>query len=204
MPLSQYISPKQQRAIETERKFLDALAQLLLEQSFQVTTVAQIAARAGLGQSAFMARFSSKRTALALLFKRYCDDVYLTLEELSRSLGDFPSLPALLSAMSSSFESVLRHHHGANHAMHEIFLIEKQVDDQTKGIFLATCQFLGTACVHFKHQPTSTEQIASAVQLLVTIDYNYVLGAMPALPQQADLRHRLVAQAMLAALEAQN
>ena len=40
-----------------------------------------------------------------------------------------------------------------------------------------------------------------ATQLLVTIDYNYLLRAMPALPEDHSTRHNLVAELLEVALK---
>jgi hypothetical protein len=41
----------------------------------------------------------------------------------------------------------------------------------------------------------------AAAQLLITINYNYVLKAMPALPSEADKRHQLNGKIVAMALE---
>ena len=204
MAIQEYRAPRQKRALESEGKFLDALADLLREHSINETSVADIANRANLGQSAFMARFGSKRGALACLFKRYCDDVYAALAELESALVRETDLEALICRMSQVFESLLLEHYGVNHAMHEQFLQEKQIDDQTKGIFSATCAFLGASVSKFADATPSSENVYAAVQLLVTLNYNYVLGAMPAFPQEAELRHSLITKLILAALQLGN
>lgn len=66
------ILPKQARSTTTEKKFLEAFARLLETQSFNKTTVDQIALAAGLHRSAFLKRFGSKKGALIALWEEYC------------------------------------------------------------------------------------------------------------------------------------
>ena len=189
-----YNEPKQWRSQQTERVFLDALDECLKNGSFQTITIADIADQAGLTQSAFLARFGSKDVALKRVFDRFCDDVY---ESLDRSFtaaavasGDIRSC---LRELSVTYERLVKKHWGANYAMHELFLKEGMIDDQTKEIFKATTVMLERLLERLGHAKVSTAAIFATTQLLVTINYNAVLGAMPGLPKDDDCFQTLIA-----------
>lgn len=56
-----YSPPRQSRAVQTEQRFLQAFEELLLEKSFNRTTIQEIAERASLDKGAFLKRFGTKK-----------------------------------------------------------------------------------------------------------------------------------------------
>ena len=197
-----YKPPLQPRAKLTEKKFLVALNDLLTEKSFAATSIQDIAARAGLDKSAFLKRFGTKKRALLLLFEGYCEIVYDTLSQLKAELDSHASAQSICEAMSSRYEMLLIDNFSANRAMNELYLDELQVDERTKAIFLATVELMQYVQQHFRSELENGTKAGAfaATQLLLTINYNYVLKAMPALPAEPQVRHRLVAKLLVEAL----
>lgn len=66
--------PKQARALETERKLLDALMRLLANKSFAELTVAELAREAGVTTGAIYRRFENKEDVLRAAVSRYVLD----------------------------------------------------------------------------------------------------------------------------------
>lgn len=197
-----YRPPRQSRAIETERKFLQALDELLTEKSFSSTSIQEIAVRAGLDKGAFLKRFGTKKKALELLFEQYCGYVFSTLAELKGQLETYNSAQDVCHAMSARLETLLSQNFSANRAMNELYLEELKVDDLTKGIFLATVDLMQAVQRRFQSELSGGGKAGAfaATQLLVTINYNYVLKAMPALPADPEVRHVMVARLLVEAL----
>lgn len=199
--MSEYRQPKQSRAVSSEDAFLDTLASLLTEHSFYQLTVAMITQHAGLSHGAFMGRFGSKRSAVSRLFARFCDDVDISLEQLVLSLNGDEKLISVFSKASSVYEQLVRRHLGVNRAMQELFLSEKEIDEQTKAIFKKTvATFLDVYDALAIERP-DLPAMYSAVQVMVTYNYNYVIGAMPASPADPKTRHTQIAQSMLGYLK---
>ena len=195
-----YSKPKQSRSYQTEQRFLDVLADLLAQKSYHDTTVADIAEASGMTRGAFMTRFGSKRGALTCLFERFCSEVETTLAAVSTEPAASMDTQTLCVWLSSTYEALVKAHWGANHAMHEIFLLEGEIDDHTKAIFKATTVSLSNALVARGVCHIETGRVFAAVQLMVTINYNYALGAMPGLPRDDSMRQQLIASSMMQAL----
>jgi AcrR family transcriptional regulator len=193
-----YKTPKQSRAKTTETNMLDALSRLLRERSLHDVTVHQICEASGASNGAFMTRFGSKRAALGKLFQRFCDDVLQTLSAVSsENLSNHEQLQQFLEQLSTAYEALVCEHWGANRAMHEVFLKEGIIDDQTKNIFRETVTHLHPIICNVLGANWTTAHTFSSVQLLVTINYNFALGAMPGLPADAPRRHRMISGLLL-------
>lgn len=191
---------KQARSLTTEQKFLFAFNELLSNQSFAATSIQQIADAAGLQKAAFVKRFGTKRKALLGIFENYCDEIikFIDKEKIiikNTKNGD-------ISVISSNFEIILRAHLGANRAMHELFLEDYETDRRTKLIFLnATELMLLIQEQIFGKENLNTKKVFTATQLLVTLNYHYCIGGMPAFPQDPADRHALISRLILTALE---
>lgn len=198
----QYLKPLQKRALETEEKFLSALDQCLALKSFSETTVDEIAKVAGLHRSAFMKRFGSKKGALLVLHSRYCERTNVEILRFLEGKSSWSSALLVCKQSSVTLERLQRESFACNRAMHEVFMESLKTDEQTKGIFLATVKIMRKVQQHFFPENSQSETGAlAATQLLVTINYNYVLKAMPGLPRDADQRHSLIAACMVLALK---
>lgn len=196
-----YKKPTQPRAIETQQRFLNALEECLREKSFEATSIVEIAQRAGLHRSAFLNRFGDKQQALIVLFERYCDLVFDVVETLRSNLETYKTLDALCYEMSSQLERIQMAHFGANRAMQEYFYQKLETHDLVKSIFLETVGLMKSAQHKFLDESTITDQGAfAATQLLVTINFHYVMRGMPGLPKTGEERHALISKCMCAAL----
>ena len=198
----QYSKPVQRRAIDTERRFLDAMRLVLKTTSFKNTSVALIAEKAGLTKTAFLKRFKSKENALFALFGEYCDEASKTIREILTDLHSFESVDEVLLSMSTRLEEIQLAHFSVNRAMHEIYMENLQTHPLTVQIFKETVAMMVDVQQKFFADHSCSKMGAySAAQLLVTINYNYVLKAMPALPSEGNLRHKLITDILSSALK---
>jgi AcrR family transcriptional regulator len=196
-----YAQPQQQRARATEQKFLIALDQCLAFKSFHETTVDDIAEAAGLHRGAFMKRFGSKKEALLVLFSRYCERAHQEIRRIRESQSTWESALLVCKETSVSLEKIQKESFACNRAMHEVFMESLKTDEQTKDIFLATVRLLREVQLRFFPENAESDSgTLAATQLLVSINYNYVLKAMPGLPRDDDQRHTLIAECMVSAL----
>lgn len=196
-----YKAPKQQRAIASEREFLAALDGLLQSQSFEATTIEQVAEAAGLTRSAFLRRFGSKEQALFRLFTIYADAASDLMHQCVCDLEHHDSLHRLLTEMCASFDALLRTHFSANRGMNEYFKKDLESHDMTKKIF-SECVVMMKKIQSKFAPPTASELGAyAAAQLLVSLNFHYVMRAMPALPLDDYQRHTLNAELIALALK---
>lgn len=195
-------SPQQARAVVTENKFLDAFSRLLETQSFQKTTVDQIALSAGLHRGAFLKRFGSKKGALLALWERYCQLALDESRRLSAMIDSAHSAVWVCEEMSQTVERIQTQYFSSNRAMHELFLESLKTDVQTREIFMSAVEIMRGVQKRFLPAGTYSDTGAfAASQLCTSINYNYVLKAMPALPRNPQNRHRLIAESMCLALK---
>lgn len=199
--MSTYNAPKQPRAKESESKFLNALDQILRHQSFNKTSIQEIADQAGLHKGAFLKRFGTKRAALIELFERYCVKASQAIALGHKRMAQHILLHDLCFELSHTLESLQRKHFSANRAMHEFFMEELEVAPQTKRIFRELVGLMQAIQQHYLADQHCTAAGAyAAAQLMVTLNYNYVLQAMPGLPQDETHRHQLIAQLIIRSL----
>lgn len=197
-----YSTPKQSRAVQAERQLLDALATTLVSQSYTSLSIESVAERACVSKSTFLKRFGSKKYALLRLFEQYCYDAMQTMDNLSSTISSKESAVSAVLEFSESLEQLQTKHFASNRAMHELFLENLEVDERTQKIFLKLVNLMREVQAHHLDRHLCTDTGAfSAAQLLVTINYNFVLQAMPALPRDHDLRHRMISKIVVAALE---
>lgn len=193
--------PKQTRSKLTERKFLQAFDELLRLHGFAGTTIDDVATLAGQTRSAFLKRFGSKLGALEVLFEKYCDAASATMRDVVDELGDAAKLQPILVSTSQRYEALLHTHIASNRAMHEHFMKDLEVHDLTKAIFRQSVEMMTHIQRKFLEPGTYTHKGAwAAAQVLVTIDYNYVLEAMPGFPADYSERHHLIADLLQTAL----
>ena len=191
----------QARSKRTERRFLKAFDELLRLKGFSGTTVDSVAQLSGQTRSAFLKRFGSKQGALEALFAKYCEAASATMRDVVLELENAPSLHPTLVSTSQRYEALLQTHKASNRAMHEHFLKDLEVHELTKGIFRECVEMMKHIQKKFLDEDTYTDKGAwAAAQTLVTINYNYVLEAMPAFPVDYSERHHLTADLLEAAL----
>ena len=189
-----YKKPKQARSIATEERLLSSLSELLHSNSFNKLSIDQIAKNANLERGAFLKRFGSKKQALLILWQRFCDECIEASQDFVRNLPDNPaSFQDACIEMSTTLENLQLKHFPANRAINEHFMEELQVAEPTKITFMQSVEMM--RFVQKKYlQETSTSDIGAfaAAQILQTINYNYAIKAMPALPQNPKIRHHLI------------
>lgn len=199
--MSTYTAPKQHRARESESKFLDALDDILKHKSFGSTTIQEIANHAGLHKGAFLKRFGTKRGALIELFERYCLEASKAMLTGHQRMAQHTELQALCVELSQTLEALQRTHFSANRAMHEFFMEELEAAPQTKQIFKELVDLMQATQEHYLADQHCTATGAyAAAQLMVTLNYNYVLQAMPGLPRDDQIRHQLIANLIIRSL----
>lgn len=198
-----YSKPIQARAIATEERFLDALNSLLREKSLGQLSVDEIAEHAHQTRGAFLKRFGSKKQALFILWSRYCQRASEDIANITLSLPQYVCAIDACASMSRQLEYIQTLHFSANRAMHEYFQENLKVDLQTKKIFKECVDMMRNTQKHFlKKTDSATDTGAfAAAQLLVTINYNHVLKAMPGLPADPEIRHKMIGQIVASALE---
>ena len=201
MRMKAYRAPQQARALESESRFLNAFDDLLKIRSYQHTTVQDIAQKAGLHKGAFLKRFGTKRAALIELFERYCVQASEAMRHAHAQVGQHVQLHDLCFELSQTLERLQREHFSANRAMHEFFMEELKVAPQTKRIFKELVDLMLTVQAHYGNDQNCTPSGAyAAAQLMVTLNYNHVLQAMPAFPEAPNQRHGLIAKLVICAL----
>jgi AcrR family transcriptional regulator len=189
----------QERSKQSEERCISALHALLATQSFSATTVRQIAERACLSPPAVIKRFTTKTNILLALFEQYCLKVYGVLHTLESAT--FTDLAELCETLSKEYVALLLADLPANKGMNELYMVDLKVHPLTAGIFRETCRVLeGLAKKTEPDANITTEGTFAASQVLVTTNFNYHLGAMPAFPADDEKRHKLIAQMMVAAL----
>jgi AcrR family transcriptional regulator len=193
---------KQARSLDTERKFLISLNELLANQSFTSTSIQQIADHAGLQKAAFIKRFGTKRDALLALFDVYCDAINLLIDDMKQFHEEEIDTEDLLFDLSKRFSNILKVHIASNRAMHELFLDDFQTNERTKAIFKNATDLLSAIFKFSTINMDSTyyHKIYQTTQLLVTLNYQYGIGAMPAFPNDPNERHRLIARLLITAM----
>ena len=197
-----YSPPQQTRAQATETRFLDAVEALLVTKSITRLTIDEIADHAQLSRGAFLKRFGSKKQALVLLFRRHCDDCNDVMANIVKGLdSEGQSVLDVCTHASESFERLLIKHFSANRAMYELYLEELEVHEWTKEIFLnAVSMMREIQKKHFSGSASSDVGAFAAAQLMVTINYNFVMKAMPGMPLDRQVRQQLIGKIMADAL----
>lgn len=193
--------PKQCRAILSESAYLDAFERLIAERGYTRTSVEAIASEVGLTKAAFLSRFGSKKVALLLLFDRYCAKASAMMQALRPGIPEMASADAAIREFSVTLEQIQLAYFASNRAMQELFLEELTVDDRTRKIFLELVDLMRLVQQHHMQGVPCTDTGAfAAAQIVVSINYNYVLRAMPALPRDHETRHRMTARMAVEAL----
>ena len=83
----------------------------------------------------------------------------------------------------------------ANRAMFQYFEEELQANPITKMVFMECVDLMVRIRKKFLHIDSERDTCDfSAAQLLITLNYNYVLRAMPGFPADHTQRHKLIGQ----------
>jgi len=197
-----YKKPKQSRSQATEERFLTSFAFLLQDHSFHKVSIDDIARHAGLERGAFLKRFGSKKQALLLLWQRYCDKCAAEIDQFILNLPQSKAtLDDTCTEISKTLEQLQLEHFAANRAINEHFMEELKIAEPTKLAFLHSVKLMKCVQSKFLKDSTTSEAGAfAAAQISLTINYNYVIKAMPGLPRDAGLRHQLIGSFIASAL----
>lgn len=196
-----YKKPLQSRAITTETRFLDALNDLLKEKSLGQLTVDQIAEHTHLTRGAFFKRFGSKKQALFFLWERYSERSKALKEQLANKLALYPCALDACIGISQEIEAFQRVNFSANRAMHEDFQEELKINPITKKIFLEGVDLMHQVRQRFMDENSpKDERDFAAAQLIISLNYNYVLKALPGLPENPQRRHHLIGRLAIEAM----
>ncbi len=86
--------------------------------------------------------------------------------------------------------------------MQELFFEELKVDERTQKIFLELVDLMRLVQKHHLTGVAYTDTGAfSGSQVLVSVNFNYILRAMPALPRDHETRHQMISRMVVAALQ---
>lgn len=104
--------------------------------------------------------------------------------------------------VSLAIEDLQRSDFSANRAMYDDFEEEMRIHPITKMIFMACVNVVFSIRKRFRDP--SSHQLESrdfaAAQLMITLNFNYVMNAMPGLPANPERRHRLIARLVVESL----
>lgn len=198
-----YRPPIQGRAIETEQRFIESAKKLFAKQGTAATTIDDIANDAGLHRGAFLKRFGSKDGAKHLIFDEYCKDALCAIARYRSDLESrsWKDIDAALYHISIRLEKVQRDHFAANRAMYEDYACGLRIHEKTKEIFRELVELIKyTDQFFYANSERSKDCYYACAQLLVTLNFEYVLSAMPGLPRDEVARHSMIALAASIAL----
>lgn len=197
-----YKRPLQPRAILTENRLLDALIKLLKVKPLSGLTIEEVAHTANLTKGAFLKRFGSKKQALFLLWDRYIDDSVALKNHLAANLVNYKTAVDACAYISSEIEKMQTANFSINRAMYEEYAEELMIHSGTQRIFLECVDLMQSVRRRFAYEDTPRgERDFAAAQLLISLNYHYVLKAMPGLPADAQNRHRLIGRLVVEALK---
>jgi AcrR family transcriptional regulator len=197
-----YAPPRQNRAKTTEQRFLDALQELLHDKSLSLVTIDEIANKARLTRSAFLKRFGTKKNALFILYEFHCKKALTLFDEVSEKINNYDNVLEACKFISACVEKLHSDDFPANRAMHEIFTEQLCIADQTKILFRKCVELMKKIQFKFLPEGSGTEVGAhAAAQLIFTINYYYVMKAMPGLPRDHSKRHQLIAVMVVDSLD---
>ena len=197
-----YKKPLQSRAIITENRLLEALVNLLKVKPLSGLTIEEIADTASLTKGAFLKRFGSKKQALFLLWDRYIDDSVALKNRLKANLVNYRTAVDACAYISSEIENMQAANFSINRAMYEEYSEDLNIHPGTQRIFLECVDLVQDVRKRFAYEDTPRdERDFAAAQLLISLNFHFVLKAMPGLPVDAKKRHRLIGRLVVEALK---
>lgn len=170
------------------------MSDLLHTKSFNKLTVAEIADHAKLEAGAFFKRFGSKKGALLVLWENYCNECATEIQRFNNNLpSNMAPLENVCSDISAKLEALQIKHFSANRAINENFMEDLKVAEPTKIAFMHSVQMMRLVQKKYLDAALISDAGAfAAAQILLTINYNYTIKAMPGLPKDTNLRHKLI------------
>jgi AcrR family transcriptional regulator len=200
--MTAYIKPQQARAVATEQRLLDALDALLQKKSLSRLTIDEIAEHAHLTRGAFLKRFGTKKQALMMLWERYGQRGLIVSRRLHDDLPNCSDALEACSMVSAAIEELQRGDFSANRAMFDDFEEEMRIHPITKMVFMECVNLVSSIRNQFIDKAAHRDsRDFAAAQLLVTLNYNYVMKAMPAFFTDPEQRHCLIARLVVETLK---
>ena len=198
--LENYTPPKQLRAIDAEQRMLASLRELLQKRSFAQLSIDEIATASNVTKSSFLQRFGDKETALLLLYRKYCSDILKLIEAFTIRIENLRSetIEEEFLQIVMRFHQILKKHYAANKAMNVMFVEKGTIHNDTKLIFLKSTELIDriNKAEIFGQRYVSTNSW-TANQFLVTLTYNYTIGAMTAMPNSNEDCCKIISQSVL-------
>jgi AcrR family transcriptional regulator len=193
-----YRRPVQSRAIETERRFKDSARILFEEQGSFLTTIDEIAGNAMLHRGALLKRFGSKDGLKLSLYIDYFEDAEERISDYRHRLLEarFRDLDHALFFASKSIEETQVIHLSVTRLMYEDFSVEFSEKRAARSLFCRAVRLVNETYSYFNPDRTHNRIGARAcTQLIVTLNFEYVVKALDGFPQDAELRHRMISSA---------
>lgn len=193
-----YRKPVQPRAIETERRFLNSARKLFKERGAVGTTIDEIAQDALLHRGAFLKRFGSKDGLKSELYKEYFHYANERLENYRNRLRqtDFATLNEALYYASVQIEKTQVLFFPVTRIMYEDFTIDLQEKRAARTLYYKTVQLINETDLFFHpRQKRNKHGTRACAQLLITLNFEYVIEALYGFPRDAQLRHRMISAA---------
>lgn len=198
-----YRPPVQERAMKSERRFIESSKKLFAKFGVAATSIDDIASDAGLHRGAFLKRFGSKDGAKHLIVEDYCKVAVNAIAAFRCELqvGAYKNIEAAMFAISNRLEAVHREQFAASRAMFEDYACGLELHIKTRDIFRALTVLVEDTDRYFNaNDERGKRRYYACAQLMVFLNLEYVLSAKPAMPKDEVARHRLIASAALIAL----
>lgn len=199
-PLENYTPPKQLRAIDAEQRMLASLRELLQKRSFAQLSIDEIATASNVTKSSFLQRFGDKETALLLLYRKYCSDILKLIEDFTIRIENLrpETIDEEFLQIVMRFHHIVKKHYAANKAMNVMFVEKGTIHNDTKLIFLKSTELIDriNKAEIFGQRYVSTNSW-TANQILVTLTYNYTIGAMTAMPKSTEDCCKIISHSVL-------
>jgi len=174
---------------------------LLIERPFSALTVDEIAVRTGLTKSAFLKRFGTKNNALLILYRNYCTEALVAISDLSKKISNFASAEDACIEISKQIQKCHKDHFCVNRAMFELFAKELIPAPETQELFLALVGLMRqVGTVHLVNSKATDVGIFAGTQMIMSLNFSFVMKAMPGLPKDEDARLKLIASIVVLSL----
>lgn len=193
--MKNYNKPIQPRAIETEKKFKESARKLFEERGSLVTTIDEIAEQALLHRGAFLKRFGSKDGVKTALYRDYFEDVERRMKCYRAMLyaARFRTLEEAFFFASTSVEEVQLLHLSVTRIMYEDFSIEFAEKKTARSHFCRAVRLVSETDSYFSPNGKKDKaSVRAAAQLIVTLNFEYVVAALDGFPRNKVLRHQMI------------
>ncbi len=188
-----YRETRQSRSAASEARFLRAAEQVFRKHGYSAGSAAEIIERSGLSTGSFYHRFGDKRQLLYVMVERFRERVVLLLEKEGPGQKDYPDLNSMLNAFASLTYDMVSGSLGMYRAVMELSHKEPEIGGILRALTAEIVQQIAKSAPSFADEITAEDvdiSLMQAIQLIVTIIVQTLLGNGPGFPQDRD---RLVA-----------